>query len=177
MKKKTYFTALFGMLAAVAVTLSFLESLLPTAAFLPPGAKPGLSNLVNMFASSLWGLFPALGIAAIKACFAGITRGMTAFWMSLCGGVLSTFAMTLLLRHTRRFGFVGIGVIGAICHNFGQLCVAAVTVGNRSVLGYAPVLLLCALAAGTLTGLIFRAVLPALQRAADAFLHTKDRKG
>lgn len=177
MKKKTYFTALFGILAAVAVTLSFLESLLPTAAFLPPGAKPGFSNLVNMFAASAWGLFPALGIAALKACFAGITRGVTAFFMSLCGGVLSTLSMTLLLRRTKRLGYVGVGIISAICHNLGQLCVAAVTVGNLSVLGYAPVLLLSALAAGTLTGLIFRAVLPSLQRVADAFYNKKDRKG
>ncbi len=173
MKKKTYDTALFGMLAAVAVTLSFLESLLPTAAFLPPGAKPGFSNLANMFAASSMGLLPALGIAVLKACFAGLTRGLTAFCMSLCGGVLSTLMMVLLFRYAKKIGFVGIGVLSAVCHNLGQLLVASVLVGNASVLGYAPVLLLCALIAGILTGLIFRAVLPAVQRAVHAFLHRK----
>lgn len=164
MKQKTYKTALFGLLAALAAALSYLESLLPTAAFLPPGAKPGFSNLVNLFAASFMGTVPALGIALLKACFAGLTRGGTAFFMSLCGGVLSTLLMCLLLRKTWRLSFIGIGIAGAVCHNLGQLAVAAVLVGNRSVLGYAPVLLLCALAAGTLTGLVFRAVYPALQK-------------
>lgn len=168
MKKKTYDTALFGMLAALAITLSYLESLLPTAAFLPPGAKPGFSNLANLFAASSMGLFPALCIAFLKACFAGLTRGLTAFFMSLCGGLLSTLIMFLLLRHGRRLGYVGIGIAGAVCHNLGQLLVAAVLVGNRSVLGYAPVLLVCALLAGTLTGLVFRAVFPAVKKAADS---------
>lgn len=173
MKKKTYSTALFGMLAAVAITLSFLESLLPTAAFLPPGAKPGFSNLANMFAASSMGLVPTLGIAVLKAGFAGLTRGLTAFFMSLCGGVLSTLMMALLFRYAKKLGCVGIGILSAVCHNLGQLAVAAVLVGNASVLGYAPVLLVCALIAGTLTGLIFRAALPAVQRAVHAFLYRK----
>lgn len=164
MKQKTYRTALFGLLAALAAALSYFEGLLPTAAFLPPGAKPGFSNLVNLFAASFMGTVPALGIALLKACFAGLTRGGTAFFMSLCGGALSTLLMCLLLKRTRRLSFIGIGIAGAVCHNLGQLAVAAVLVGNRSVLGYAPVLLLCALAAGTLTGLVFRAVYPALQK-------------
>lgn len=179
MKKKTYYTALFGLLAALAMALSYLESLLPTAAFLPPGAKPGFSNLVNLFAASFMGTLPALGIALLKACFAGLTRGLTAFFMSLCGGVLSTLLMCLLLRKTRRLSFVGIGIVGAICHNLGQLLVASVLVGNRSVLGYAPILLLCALAAGTLTGLVFRAVFPALQRITDSIHfkpHSKEKE-
>ena len=83
MKRRTYQIALYGMLAALALTLSYLESLLPTSAFLPPGAKPGFSNIVNMFAASSLGFFPAIGVAVLKACFAGVTRGVTAFFMSL----------------------------------------------------------------------------------------------
>lgn len=179
MKKKTYYTALFGLLAALAMALSYLESLLPTAAFLPPGAKPGFSNLVNLFAASFMGTLPALGIALLKACFAGLTRGLTAFFMSLCGGILSTLLMCLLLRRQKRLSFIGIGVAGAVCHNLGQLLAASVLVGNRSVLGYAPILLLCALAAGTLTGLVFRAVFPALQRITDSIHfkpHSKEKE-
>ena len=119
MKQKTYRTALFGLLAALAAALSYLEGLLPTAAFLPPGAKPGFSNLVNLFAASFMGTVPALGIALLKACFAGLTRGGTAFFMSLCGGTLSTLLMCLLLKRTRRLSFIGIGIAGAVCHGGG----------------------------------------------------------
>ena len=96
MKQKTYKIALMGLLAATAMVLSYLESMLPTA-FLPPGAKPGFSNLANMFAAAVLGLPSALTIAVLKACFAGLMRGGTSFFMSLCGGVLSTFVMWLLL--------------------------------------------------------------------------------
>lgn len=176
MKQKTYKIALLGMLAAVAMVLSYLESLLPTAAVLPPGAKPGFSNLVNMFAASALGLPYALCIAILKACFAGVMRGGTSFFMSLGGGILSTLAMYFLLRYAKRLGFVGIGVLSAVCHNAGQLLVAAVLVGNASVLGYAPVLLLCALVAGTLTGLVFRAVYTPLSKATESFINIQNRK-
>lgn len=171
MKQKTIQAAFLGLLAAVAITLSYLESLLPTAAFLPPGAKPGLSNIANFFAAAALGLPSALSIALLKAVFAGITRGATAFFMSLCGGVCSTVLLYVLLRKSKRLGYIGVGVLAAVAHNLGQLAVAAVLVGNVSVLGYAPVLLLCGVAAGILTGFIFRAVLPALIKATKPFLN------
>lgn len=40
-KTKSYKAAFTGIAAAVAITLSFLEGLIPTAAFMPPGAKAG----------------------------------------------------------------------------------------------------------------------------------------
>lgn len=176
MKKKTYYVALLGLLGACAVALSYLESLLPTAAFLPPGAKPGFSNLINMFAASALGAGPAFGIAVLKACFAGVLRGGTAFCMSLCGGLLSTAMMLFLFRKAHRLGYVGIGILSAVAHNLGQLVVAAVLVGNRSVLGYLPVLLFCAVVAGALTGSVCRAVLPRLLKATQAFLKRKNER-
>ena len=164
MKKNTYTLALTGLFGACAVALSYLESLLPTEAFLPPGAKPGFSNLANLFAAEALGPLPALGIALLKAGFAAFTRGGTAGLMSLCGGVLSTAVMLLLFRKDKRLGYIGIGVVSAVCHNLGQLAVAAAMVGNVSVLAYLPALLLFGAAAGALTGLISRAVMPALQR-------------
>lgn len=162
MKQKTLKTALFGVLAALAVTLSYLESLLPTAAFLPPGAKPGFSNVVNMFSAGALGFLPAVCIALLKALFAGLTRGVTAFFMSLSGGLLSTVGMYILFHKAKKIGYIGIGVICAVLHNVGQLIVATVLVGNRSVLGYLPVLLLSAIVAGFLTGSVLKGVMPAL---------------
>ena len=83
--------------------------------------------------------------------------------MGLCGGMCRTAVMLLLFKEDRRLGFVGIGVISAVCHNLGQLCVAAALVGNLSVLAYFSAPLPFGPAAGTLTGLACRAVLPALR--------------
>lgn len=174
-KSNAYKVALFGILSALAITFSYLESLLPTAAFLPPGAKPGLSNVVNMFSACILGFTPAMSIALLKACFAGLTRGATAFFMSLCGGLLSTAGMYFLFRKAKKIGYVGIGILSAVLHNAGQLLVATVLVGNRTVLGYMPVLLLCALASGFFTGTLLKAVMPHLLKVLPPVLKRKQK--
>ena len=173
MKNKTYKIALFGVLSAVALTLSYLEGLIPTVAFMPPGAKMGFSNIATMFAASSMGIVSALAITFIKALFAGITRGVTAFFMSLCGGILSTVTMYLLFKLSKKTGYMAIGIICALVHNFGQLIVAIITAGNLSVLGYAPVLLISGTVTGAVTGTVLRAVMPALKRVTE----TITRKG
>lgn len=173
MKNNTYKIALFGVLSAVALTLSYLEGLIPTVAFMPPGAKMGFSNIATMFAASSMGIVSALAITFIKALFAGITRGVTAFFMSLCGGILSTVTMYLLFKLSKKTGYMAIGIICALVHNFGQLIVAIITAGNLSVLGYAPVLLISGTVTGAVTGTVLRAVMPALERGTE----TITRKG
>lgn len=159
--------ALLGILGAAAVVLSFLESaLLPDIPFLPPGAKPGLSNIVTMFTATFAGFGGALYITLIKAVFAFATRGATAFFMSLSGGILSCAALCLLLRIKKEtFSFSGIGVICAVMHNLGQLAVACIITSTASLLYYVPLLLLFAVASGLATGTVLRFSLPPVQRA------------
>ena len=69
-KTKSYKAAFTGIAAAVAITLSFLEGLIPTAAFMPPGAKAGFSNIAVMFAASEFGLTGTVGDAfKVAVCF------------------------------------------------------------------------------------------------------------
>ena len=56
--------ALLALWAAAAVVLSWLEGLIPLAAFLPPGAKAGLSNVIVMFLAAEVSLPSALAVAA-----------------------------------------------------------------------------------------------------------------
>lgn len=155
--------AFLGLLGALALALSGLEMLLPPLPMLPPGAKPGLSNIVTMYAASGVGLGPALVIALLKGVFAGVTRGLTAFLMSTCGGLLSTLVMAFLLRPKKRpFGLVGVGIAGAVTHNAAQLCVASCLAGGV-VWYYLPFLLVFAVLTGTLTGILLRVTLPVLE--------------
>lgn len=154
--------ALNGLLGALALVLSALEMLLPAMPFLPPGAKLGLSNLATMYAAGCVGLFPALCIAVIKGLFAGMLRGGTAMLMSLAGGLLSTLVMWSVFRW-KRFGLMGVGVLGALAHNAAQLAVAwALT--SAAVFWYAPVLILFSVATGTITGILLRVVMPLLEK-------------
>lgn len=164
MNPATRRVAFLGLLGALALALSGLEMLLPPLPVLPPGAKPGFSNIVTMYAASSVGLGPALVLALLKGLFAGVTRGFTAFLMSTCGGLLSTLVMAFLFRGKKRgFGLVGVGIAGAVSHNGAQLCVAAFIVSG-AVWYYVPFLLVFAVLTGTVTGLILRTALPALER-------------
>lgn len=168
MKEKSGKAALLGLLAALALCLSFLENLIPPLPLLPPGAKLGLSNLVSMYAAGSLGLPAALFLAAIKGGFAFLTRGVTAGCMSLSGGLLSSFVMWFLLKKTK-ISLLLLGVCGALAHNLAQLCVAWFLTSS-AVAFYAPFLLLFGLGAGILTGLVLKLTLPVLARLERYFL-------
>lgn len=159
--KKTVRLTLTAILAALALALSFFESLLPTFAFLPPGAKLGLSNIVVMFAMSALGLPYAFGIMLLKCCFAGLTRGASAFFISFSGGVLSVITLFLFMRLLKgRFGILGVSVSSAVMHNMGQLVAASLIAGSGLLLGYAPAMLIAGIGAGIITGTAYGVILP-----------------
>lgn len=153
--------ALLGILAALAITLSVVEGWLPT---LPlPGAKWGLSNLATMTALSLLGTPAAMGVTLAKGIFA-LFRGGTACLMSLSGGLLATLLMAGSMRLCRqRLGYLGLGMVGAVGHNTGQLLCAMALV-DTSLWRMAPALLLMALCAGCVTGLVMYTLWPTLKR-------------
>jgi heptaprenyl diphosphate synthase len=144
--------AVFGISAALALALSFFESLIPPLFSLYPGIKLGLSNVVTMTCAATFGAPCAIAVAVIKGAFAGLTRGFVAMLMSLVGGLLSTLAVCLLLRF--RLGYLVISVIGAVTHNMAQLVVCAFISANLGVFVYAPVLIVSGIVAGCITGSI-----------------------
>ena len=155
--KRITFTAL---MTAFAVVLSFVESLFPTSYFMPPGSKLGLSNIPVMFSASKLSIVETLLIVIAKSVFVFITRGATAFFMSLAGGLLSALCMFIMLRKSTGFGFVGIGVLSAICHNIGQLAVSFFLVQSSAIVGYAPIMLITAIITGFLTGMVLKIAMP-----------------
>ena len=155
MKRVSATVALTGLLAALALALSFLEGLLPPLPFLPPGAKLGLSNIVTMYAAGTLGLPCAVFLALLKGGFALLTRGAVAGCMSLAGGLFSTVCMWLLLKKA--------GVCGALAHNAAQLCVAYAITATPVVV-YLPFLLVFGVLSGLLTGLVLKLTLPPLSK-------------
>lgn len=158
--------SLLGILGAVSLVLGLFESiLLPDIPFLPVGAKPGLSNVVTMYTASIMGFPGAVYITLIKAVFALVTRGTTAGFMSFCGGLLSTAIVCMLIKSRGRiFSFLGIGVAGAVMHNFGQLIAACVISGTFALLNYGKYLLIFAVITGTVTGSMLLILMPRLSK-------------
>lgn len=163
--KKTFKLTLTAILCALAIALNFLEGQLPPMPFLPPGAKPGFSNIITMFAAGSLGFPQAVAIALVKGLFSFVTRGATAGIMSLSGGILSATAMYFLMRFARKhLGLIGISVICALFHNLGQLIAAMFITSTASIAYYAPALAFFGIFTGAVTGVILRAVIPALEK-------------
>lgn len=157
--------ALMGLLFALAMALSFLESLLPALPMLPPGIRLGLSNIVTMYA--LFVLEPVSGytIAILKALFVLLTRGAVAAAMSAAGGAFSVTIMLLLsLLPGIKEQYLLLSVFGGAAHNIGQLVMARFIINNQYVWYYFPVLLAAGLLMGAITGMALRVVLPYLNR-------------
>lgn len=162
---KTNKVALLGLMSALALVLSFAENMLvPDIPFLPVGAKPGLSNIVTMLVACYGGIGGAMCITFVKVVFALITRGVTASFMSFCGGILSTTLICILIKHEGKlFSFLGIGISGAIMHNLGQLIAACVISGTIELFNYGKYLLIFSLITGAVTGSILLVVMPRIK--------------
>ena len=156
-------TAFTGMLFALALSLSYLESLTTPLLGLPPGVKLGLANIVVMYALLALSRRQALLLVVLKAGFALLVRGLPGGALSLAGGLLSLGVMVLLMLPKHRPSVWLLSIAGAICHNLGQLVVVQLWMGGVTFY-YMPVLLLSGVAMGTLCALLLRTLLPAMEK-------------
>ena len=154
-----------GILAALALILGLVESILPPIPGMPPGVKLGLSNIVVLFCADALGLVPALCIALIKGLFALLLRGALSGLLSLCGGIFSVLVICLVLRFPKRFGLLGASMAGAVTHNFMQLLAVTLLTASPALSAYLPLLLVSGVVMGFITALILCCLLPLLQKA------------
>lgn len=92
-----------------------------------------------------------------------MTRGVTAFFMSLTGGVLSYIVMLILYKKTN-VSLMLMSITGALIHNFGQLC-AASFIMHTAVFGYSPVMIISGCIAGAVTGAVLKLLFNAMDKA------------
>lgn len=149
--KKTKRLVLLAMLTAVAMILSYVESLLPSVGI--PGVKMGLANIAVIFALFRFGWKEAAALSLVRVVLVSLLFGSVgAMLYSLAGAVLS-LAVMALLRRIDRFSTVGISVAGGVAHNAGQILMAMLILQTKQLLGYLPVLSVSGIAGGVLTGL------------------------
>lgn len=149
--KKTKRLVLLAMLTAVAMILSYVESLLPSVGI--PGVKMDLANIAVIFALFRFGWKEAAALSLVRVVLVSLLFGSVgAMLYSLAGAVLS-LAVMALLRRIDRFSTVGISVAGGVAHNAGQILMAMLILQTKQLLGYLPVLAVSGIAGGVLTGL------------------------
>ncbi len=150
---KTRTVALTGLLIALALVLSYLESLVPLS-FAVPGIKLGLPNLVIVFA--LYRLRPATAaaISLLRVALVALLFGSALSLAYSAAVAVLSFAVMLLLKRSGRFGCTGVSVAGAVAHNLAQIATAALLLETPSLAWYFPVLCVSGTAAGVCIGLL-----------------------
>lgn len=166
-KKIAVRVAVDGIFAAVAVALSFLESIIPPLPILPPGAKLGLGNVAVMFITMNVGYLDGFFIILIKSLFVFLTRGFSSFLMSFFGAVLSYGALCLILYISKKakkaLSYIFLSVVSACMHNIGQLVTASIY-SRTNLVYYLPALLIFGVLSGIVTGIVLGIVIPAVNK-------------
>ena len=153
--------ALGGILTALAMIFSYIESLIPIP--LPvPGVKLGIANIAIISVLYLLGSGQALLVNLLRITLTAVLFGnFNSFLFSMAGGMLSLLVM-VILKKSGHFSIVGVSVAGGVFHNIGQLIVAAVVVETFSVTYYFPVLLVAGLLTGLVIGIVAEMMLKRL---------------
>nr|WP_296156185.1 Gx transporter family protein [uncultured Blautia sp.] len=145
--------AYMGLFAAIAIIFGYVESLIPFFAGIP-GIKLGLANLAVLFILEKYTWKEAVLVSMVRILVIGFMFGnMFSILYSMAGAALSLTVMTFM-KKTSGFSLLGISVAGGVSHNIGQLIVAALIVENKSLLYYAPVLIISGVITGLLIGIL-----------------------
>lgn len=144
-----------SLFLSIAIILSYIERLIPTP-FLVAGAKLGLANIVTILTLSLLDKKSAFLILMMRIVLVSLMfSGFSSFLYSLTGGLLSFGVMALMIDFKlKSVSLVGVSVIGACLHNFGQVLVASMIFENWIILSYLPVLMATGLITGVFIGLL-----------------------
>lgn len=147
-------------LVCAALLLSFVEAVIPIAALPIPGFKLGLANIAILLTAYRCSVGDAAVVSLARILLTFLFFGSpTSLIFSLSGGILVVAVLTLLklTKSSPKFSFIGISVLCAAAHNFGQL-IAALALTGHAVLSYLPALAAASLIYGTLTGVILNAL-------------------
>lgn len=151
-RSKTGTIAVCGVLTALAMIFSYIESLIPIP--LPiPGIKLGVANIAVLTVLYIVGWREALIINVIRISLTAVLFGnLNSFLFSMAGGMLSILAM-IILKHLK-FSMTGVSVAGGVAHNIGQIVAAIYIMGSSAIIYYLPVLIITGVFTGIIIGIL-----------------------
>lgn len=150
---KTRKTAVYGLLVALAMILSYVESLLPLS-FAVPGVKMGLPNILVLFALYKMGFRDACIISLVRVLLSSILFGNVFSLVYSAAGAVLSLGVMYLMRRCGKFSTAGVSVAGGVAHNVGQIIVAIFVLETGGLIYYLPALCVSGIGAGLLVGLV-----------------------
>ena len=137
-----------GAATAVALILSYIESLIPLS-FAVPGVKLGLANIVSLFVLYRLDWRFASLVSLLRVLLAALLFGSAMTLAYSASGAALSLALMILLKKSAGFSAVGVSCAGAVAHNIGQIAMAAILTETAQIAYYLPVLII----SGVITGL------------------------
>ena len=164
-RKTAYKIALCGIMTALALVFGYIEHLIPFPIGIY-GIKLGLANLIVIVMLYKFKWYTALSINALRIFLSFLLFGSaTSLIYSICGGILSFFAMLLLSRIKNPcFSAVGVSICGGVTHNLGQILAAMLLLDELRLAFYRPILVISGAITGTVIGLVASLILKHLPR-------------
>ena len=151
---RTKRVATLGVIASLALLLSYVEFLLPPLFVAVPGIKLGLPNVVILFVLYYSGVRDAIGVSFVRVIISAMLFGsvMTLAY-SAAGAALSLVVMATLKR-LNILSPLGVSVAGAVAHNIGQTVVAVILLDTPQIAYYMVVLTLTGIVTGAFVGIL-----------------------
>ena len=152
--------ALLGVLLSSTIVIAIAEFFIPS--FTIPGIKLGFANIVILVTLYEVGILEAVFINLVRVLVVSLVRGSflsMGFFMSLTGAFLSLGVMILLKVIIKKFSIIGVSVVGALFHVFGQILIAMLYMSSVYVVFYLPIIAASAVITGIIVGFVSRAII------------------
>ena len=157
-----------GVLTAVALIIFVIELQIPNP-FPIPGIKPGLANIITVYAVYHYRAAEVAALVTVRLLLGAVFTGnVSALIYSAAGAYLCLAGMLLLRRWIDEKHLWISSVFGAVLHNTGQMAAAFLITQTPQLLLYYPFLIVSGCLAGAFTGLCAQLV--------TARLNKKNRK-
>lgn len=145
--------ALCGVLMALAMIFSYIESVIPIP--IPvPGIKLGVANIAVITILYVLGVKEAIVINLLRIALTALLFGnVNSFLFSISGAVLSLTIM-IIMKRLDFFSCIGVSVCGGVMHNVGQIIAAVFIMGSEAIVLYLPVLIVSGVFTGVVIGVV-----------------------
>ncbi len=145
--------ALCGVLTALAMIFSYIESVIPVP--IPvPGIKLGVANIAVITILYVLGVKEAIVINLLRIVLTSLLFGnVNSFLFSISGAALSLMIM-IIMKKLDFFSCIGVSVCGGVMHNIGQIIAAVFIMGSEAIVFYLPVLIVSGVFTGVVIGVV-----------------------
>ena len=145
--------ALCGVLTALAMIFSYIESVIPVP--IPvPGIKLGVANIAVITILYVLGVKEAIVINLLRIVLTSLLFGnVNSFLFSISGAALSLTIM-IIMKKLDFFSCIVVSLCGGVMNNIGQIIAAVFIMGSEAIVFYLPVLIVSGVFTGVVIGVV-----------------------